>query len=57
MTKPDVLGRHRSRNVVNLWRLKASCITQLEAQGPSRTFNESKEEDEEEEASGGGGDP
>jgi len=27
-----------------------SCITQLEAQGPSRTCNESQEEEEEEEA-------
>ena len=26
-----------------------SCITQLKAQGPSRTFNESKKEEEEEE--------
>ena len=28
-------------------RLIDSCITQLKAQGPSRTFNESKEEEEE----------
>ena len=28
-------------------RLKDSCITQLKAQGPSRTCNESKEEEEE----------
>jgi len=31
-------------------RLIDSCITQLKAQGPSRTCNESKEEEEEEEA-------
>jgi len=30
-------------------RLIDSCITQLKAQGPSRTCNESKEEEEEEE--------
>ena len=30
-------------------RLIDPCITQLEAQGPSRTFNESKEEEAEEE--------
>ena len=31
-------------------RLIDSCITQLKAQGPSRTCNEDKEEEEEEEA-------
>jgi len=31
-------------------RLIDSCITQLKAQGPSRTSNESKEEEEEEDA-------
>ena len=30
-------------------RLEDSCITQLKAQGPSRTCNESQEEEEEEE--------
>jgi len=34
-----------------------SCITQLKAQGPSRTCNESKEEEEEEGVFGGGGYP
>ena len=34
-------------------RLIDSCITQLEAQGPSRTCDESKEEEEEEEDLGG----
>ena len=33
-------------------RLIDSCITQLKAQGPSRTCNESKEEEEEEEGGG-----
>jgi len=33
-------------------RLKDSCITQLKAQGPSRTCNESKEEEEEEQVLG-----
>ena len=32
-------------------RLIDSCITQLKAQGPSRTCNESKEEEEEDERS------
>jgi hypothetical protein len=31
-------------------RLTDSCLSQLEAQGPSMTCNESKEEEEEEEA-------
>ena len=34
---------------VSYLRLIDSCITQLKAQGPSRTCNESKEEEEEEE--------
>jgi len=35
-------------------RLVDSCITQLKAQGPSRTCNESKEEEEEEDMNTGG---
>ena len=35
-------------------RLIAFCITQLKAQGPSRTCNESEEEEEEEETSRSG---
>ena len=38
-------------------RLIDSCITQLKAQGPSRTCNESKEEEEEEEVEGVGSAP
>ena len=34
-------------------RLIDSCITQLKAQGPSRTCNESKEEEEKSERRGG----
>ena len=35
--------------------LKDSCITQLTAQGPSRTCNESQEEEKKAEKKGGGG--
>ena len=38
----------RARVRGQLSRLIDSCITQLKAQGPSRTCNESKEEEEEE---------
>ena len=38
-----------SGSTVAYLRLIDSCITQLKAQGPSRTCNESKEEEEEEE--------
>ena len=44
------LGRHFLVGQMYL-RLIDSCITQLEAQGPSRTCNESKEEEGEEERS------
>ena len=36
-------------------RLIDSCITQLKAQGPSRTCNESKEEEEDKTVTAGGG--
>ena len=42
----------QSHSCAILVRLIDSCITQLKAQGPSRTCNESKEEEEEEEDSG-----
>jgi len=38
-------------------RLIDCCITQLTAQGPSRTCNENKEEEEEEEDQGGASSP
>ena len=39
------------RGMAAYLRLIDSCITQLKAQGPSRTCNESKEEEEEEDLS------
>ena len=43
-----VLAHHRLREARSYVRLIDSCITQLKAQGPSRTCNESKEEEERE---------
>jgi len=49
---PSTINPHHSpRNSLSYLRLIDSCITQLKAQGPSRTCNESKEEEEEEELS------
>ena len=42
-------GRASRTEVGAYLRLIDSCITQLKAQGPSRTCNESKEEEEDEE--------
>ena len=40
----DIAGLNEAGSYL---RLIASCITQLKAQGPSRTCNESKDEEEE----------
>ena len=45
---PCVVVRRPKLHGVTSLRLNDSCITQLKAQGPSRTCNESKEEEEEE---------
>ena len=43
-------GQRRRAISYSYLRLIDSCITQLQAQGPSRTYNESKEEEQEEES-------
>ena len=44
-----VENQNRSEPATSYLRLIDTCITQLKAQGPSRTCHESKEEEEEEE--------
>ena len=44
LSGPGALHRHSAAG--SYVRLVDSCITQVEAQGPSRTCNESKEEEE-----------
>jgi len=48
LTRPSLSRLPRGQLGLAYLRLIDSCITQLKAQGPSRTCNESKEEEEEE---------